>query len=64
LQTQSKLALCSVPVALFAAGGAFAQGQQRDFSAVQIKTHQVTGNVYYPGHGGKSVCSSATTACS
>ena len=49
---QSKLALCSVPVALFAAGGAFAQGQQ-DFSAVQIKTHQVAGNVYYlEGQGG------------
>jgi cyclase len=53
LQTQSKLALCSVPVALFAAGGALAQGQQQDFSAVQIKTHQVTGNVYYlEGQGG------------
>ena len=53
MQTQSKLALCSVPVALFAAGGAFAQGQQQDFSAVQIKTHQVAGNVYYlEGQGG------------
>jgi len=53
LQTQSKLALCSVPAALFAAGGAFAQGQQQDFSAVQIKTHQVVGNVYYlEGQGG------------
>jgi len=53
LQTQSKLALCSVPVALFAAGGAFAQAQQQDFSAVQIKTHQVAGNVYYlEGQGG------------
>ncbi len=52
-QTQSKLALCSVPVALFAAGAAFAQGQQQDFSAVQIKTHQVAGNVYYlEGQGG------------
>ncbi len=53
MQTQSKLALCSVPVALFAAGGAFAQGQQQDFSAVQIKTHQVAGNLYYlEGQGG------------
>ena len=53
MQKQSKLALCSVPVTLFAVGGAFAQGQQRDFSAVQIKTHQVVGNVYYlEGDGG------------
>jgi len=53
LQTQSKLALCSVPVALFAAGSVLAQGQQQDFSAVQIKTHQVAGNVYYlEGQGG------------
>jgi cyclase len=53
MQTQSKLTLCLVPVALLATGGAFAQGQQRDFSAVQIKTHQVAGNVYYlEGEGG------------
>ncbi len=53
MQTQSKLALCFVPVALCAAGGALAQGQQQDFSAVQIKTHQVAGNIYYlEGQGG------------
>ena len=52
LQTNSKLALCSAPFALFAVGSALAQGQQ-DFSAVQIKTHQVAGNVYYlEGQGG------------
>src|SRR5262245_61101709 len=53
LQLPSKLALCSLPVALFSAGSAFAQAQQPDFSAVQIKTHQVAGNVYYlEGQGG------------
>jgi cyclase len=53
LQTQSKLALCSLPVMLLAAGPAAAQGQQQDFSAVEIKTHQVAGNVYYlEGQGG------------
>jgi len=53
LQLQSKLALCSLPVALFAVGSAFAQGQQQDFSAVQIKTHPVSGNFYYlEGQGG------------
>jgi glyoxylase-like metal-dependent hydrolase (beta-lactamase superfamily II) len=52
LQTQPKLALCAVPFALLAAGAALAQGQQ-DFSAVQIKTHQVAGNIYYlEGQGG------------
>ena len=52
MQTQSKLALCSLPFALCAAGSLLAQGQQ-DFSAVQIKTHQVSGNVYYlEGQGG------------
>jgi glyoxylase-like metal-dependent hydrolase (beta-lactamase superfamily II) len=52
LQLSSKLALCSSPVALLAVGSAFAQAQQ-DFSAVQIKTHQVSGNVYYlEGQGG------------
>ena len=49
----SKLAVCSLPVALLAAGSVLAQGQQQDFSAVQIKTHQVAGNVYYlEGQGG------------
>jgi glyoxylase-like metal-dependent hydrolase (beta-lactamase superfamily II) len=53
LQLQSKLALCSLPVALFAVGTALAQGQQQDFSAVQIKTYPVSGNVYYlEGQGG------------
>ena len=53
LLSQSKLALCSLPVALLAVGSAFAQGQQQDFSAVVIKTHQVAGNVYYlEGQGG------------
>jgi glyoxylase-like metal-dependent hydrolase (beta-lactamase superfamily II) len=52
LQTQSKLALYSLPLALLAAPPVAAQGQQ-DFSAVQIKTHQVAGNVYYlEGQGG------------
>jgi cyclase len=53
LQPQSKLASCSLPVALLAVGSAFAQGQQQDFSAVQIKTHPVSGNVsYLEGQGG------------
>lgn len=53
MQTQPKLALGTVPFALLAAGAALAQGQQQDFSAVQIKTHQVAGNVYYlEGQGG------------
>ena len=53
LHTQSKLALCSVPVALWAVSSALGQGQQQDFSAVQIKTHQVVGNVHYlEGQGG------------
>jgi cyclase len=53
LQVQSKLALCSFPLALLAAGSALAQGPQQDFSAVQIKTHQVVGNFYYlEGQGG------------
>lgn len=52
LQSPSKLAVCSIPVALLAAGSAWAQGQQ-DFSAVEIKTHRVSGNVYYlEGQGG------------
>jgi glyoxylase-like metal-dependent hydrolase (beta-lactamase superfamily II) len=47
-----KLAVWSLPVALFAAGAASGQGQQ-DFSAVQIKTHKVAGNVQYlEGAGG------------
>jgi glyoxylase-like metal-dependent hydrolase (beta-lactamase superfamily II) len=50
---QSKLAVGSLPVVLLAVGPAFAQGQQQDFAAVQIKTHQVSGNVYYlEGQGG------------
>src|SRR5690606_24187618 len=41
----------SLPALMFASA-AFAQGQQ-DFSAVEIKTHQVSGNVYYlEGAGG------------
>ncbi len=48
----SKLAFGSLPFALLALGSAFAQGQQ-DFSAVEIKTHRVSGNVYYlEGQGG------------
>jgi hypothetical protein len=49
----SKLSLLlSLPVVLLVAQGAFAQGQQ-DFSAVQIKVHQVAGNFYYlEGQGG------------
>jgi glyoxylase-like metal-dependent hydrolase (beta-lactamase superfamily II) len=50
--SQSKLALWSLPAALFAAGTVSAQGQQ-DFSAVEIKTHKVAGNVQYlEGAGG------------
>jgi cyclase len=53
VHTPSKLALCIAPFALLVSGAAFAQGQQQDFSAVQIKTHQVAGNVYYlEGQGG------------
>ena len=52
LQSPSKLALGSLPFALLAAGAACAQGQQ-DFSAVEIETHRVAGNVYYlEGQGG------------
>jgi cyclase len=48
--TVLKLAFCSVP--LLAAPVAFGQGQQ-DFSQVQVKVHQVSGNVYYlEGAGG------------
>jgi glyoxylase-like metal-dependent hydrolase (beta-lactamase superfamily II) len=50
--SQLKLALWSLPVAVLAAGAAWSQGQQ-DFSAVQIKTHKVAGNVsYLEGQGG------------
>ena len=53
LHTHSKLALCSIPAALLTIGSALGQAQQQDFSAVQIKTHQVAGNVYYlEGQGG------------
>ncbi|HEX7236610.1 MAG TPA: MBL fold metallo-hydrolase [Gammaproteobacteria bacterium] len=53
LKAHSKLALCSLPAALFAVGSVFAQGQQQDFSKVEIKTHQVAGNFYYlEGQGG------------
>ena len=46
------LTLLSLPVVLLAAPAVFAQGQP-DFSAVQIKLHQVSGNVYYlEGQGG------------
>jgi cyclase len=46
------LALLSLPFTLGVAGVALAQGQQ-DFSAVQIKVHQVSGNFYYlEGQGG------------
>ena len=52
LHSQFKLALWSLPIAVLAAGVASAQGQQ-DFSAVQIKTHKVAGNVsYLEGQGG------------
>jgi glyoxylase-like metal-dependent hydrolase (beta-lactamase superfamily II) len=45
--------LGSLPLALLVSASAFAQGQQRDFSAVQIKTHRVADNVYYlEGEGG------------
>jgi cyclase len=48
-----KYALWSMPVALLAASAAWAQGQQPDFSQVQIKVHQVAGNVHYlEGQGG------------
>ena len=47
-----KNTLWSLPVALLAAPAVLAQGQQ-DFSQVQIKVHQVSGNVYYlEGQGG------------
>jgi glyoxylase-like metal-dependent hydrolase (beta-lactamase superfamily II) len=50
--SQFKLAFWSLPVAVLAAGAAWSQGQQ-DFSAVQIKTHKVAGNVsYLEGQGG------------
>jgi cyclase len=43
----------SLPVLSLAASAVLAQGQQPDFSAVQIKVHQVSGNVYYlEGQGG------------
>ncbi len=47
-----KLALWSLP-AVLPATAVFAQGQQQDFSQVQIKVHQVVGNVHYlEGQGG------------
>jgi glyoxylase-like metal-dependent hydrolase (beta-lactamase superfamily II) len=50
--SQFKLAVWSLPVTVFAAGAVSAQGQQ-DFSAVEIKTHTVAGNVrYLEGAGG------------
>jgi cyclase len=50
--SQFKLAVWSLPAALLAAGTASAQAQQ-DFSAVEIKTHTVAGNVrYLEGAGG------------
>jgi cyclase len=53
LQLQSKLALCSLPVALFAVCSAF--GQQQDFSAIQIKTNKLADNLYYlDGIGGNA----------
>ena len=52
LKMHSTLAVCSLPVALLTVGSALAQGQP-DFSAVEIETHQVVGNVYYlEGQGG------------
>src|SRR5688572_3631499 len=48
-----KLAFWSLPVAVLPAAAAFAQGQQQDFSQVQIKVHAVAGNVHYlEGQGG------------
>jgi glyoxylase-like metal-dependent hydrolase (beta-lactamase superfamily II) len=55
-----KLASLSLPFALLVAQGATGQGAaapaapaQRDFSAVEIKVHNVAGNVYYlEGQGG------------
>lgn len=45
--------LGSLTVAVLAAQSALAQGQQQDFSAVEITTHQVAGKVYYlEGRGG------------
>jgi cyclase len=50
-QAHATLALWSLPVAVLAAGAASAQ--QQDLSAVEIKTHQVAGKVYYlEGSGG------------
>jgi len=47
-----RLTLCSLPV-LLAAPAVFAQGQQQDFSQVQIKVHKVSGNFnYLEGQGG------------
>jgi glyoxylase-like metal-dependent hydrolase (beta-lactamase superfamily II) len=52
LNRHSKWSLLSLPFVLLVAQCAFAQGQQ-DFSAVQIKVHQVAGNFYYlEGAGG------------
>ena len=51
MSNRTLLALVS-PLALLAAHSALAQGQP-DFSAVQIKVHQVAGNFYYlEGQGG------------
>jgi glyoxylase-like metal-dependent hydrolase (beta-lactamase superfamily II) len=50
-----KLTLWSLPVAVLPAAVAFAQGQQQDFSQVQIQVHQVAGNVHYlDGVGGNA----------
>jgi cyclase len=51
--SRSQIALWTLPVTLLAAGAAWAQGGQPDFAAVQIKTHNVAGNVHYlEGQGG------------
>ena len=48
-----KLALWSLPVSVLPVAAALAQGQQQDFSQVQIKVHAVAGNVHYlEGQGG------------
>jgi glyoxylase-like metal-dependent hydrolase (beta-lactamase superfamily II) len=52
LKLQSRLVLCSLPIALLAVGSALAQ---QDFSVIQIRTNQVAGNLYYlDGQGGNA----------
>jgi glyoxylase-like metal-dependent hydrolase (beta-lactamase superfamily II) len=51
--SQQRLALWALPTAVLTAPAFMAQGQQQDFSKVEIKVHQVATNLHYlEGSGG------------